>query len=127
MRWLKIFVALLIMCSAGCIQKSSEYTQSFQNITASEAYKLIQNNTNLIIIDVRGCKCTYNKEHIPNAIWDTYPEDFYGTKKDLLIYSQVGSTSMDFCKKLVGHVYGKIYNLKGGIDAWKAAGYQIES
>ncbi len=126
MKWLKIVMVLLIIFSAGCVSKSSKYTQSFQNITASQAYKLMQNDTKLVIVDVRGCKCTYNKGHIPGAIWDTYPEDFYETKKDLLIYSQTGSTSLDFCKELIGHVYGKIYNLQGGIDAWKASGYKVE-
>jgi len=44
----------------------------------------------------------------------------------LLIYSEDGKRGENFCKKLVGHVYGKIYNLEGGIEAWKAAGYGLE-
>lgn len=127
MKWLKLLpLLLIIICSAACIQKSQEYANSYQNITADEAHKLIQSNDNLIIVDVRGCKCSYNREHIPDAIWDTNPQDFYGEKKDLLIYCQTGVTSVEFCKKLVGHVYGKIYNLEGGIEAWKAAGYEVE-
>jgi len=127
MKWFKLLpLLIIIICSAACIQRSQEYTTSYQNVSAKEAYELIQNNPNLIIVDVRGCKCSYNDEHIPNAIWDTNPRDFYGTKNDLLIYCQTGVTSVEFCEKLVGHVYGKIYNLKGGIQAWKAAGYEIE-
>jgi rhodanese-related sulfurtransferase len=50
----------------------------------------------------------------------------FNTTENLLIYSKNGTVAEeDFCKVLVNHVYGKIYNLEGGFDAWKEAGYPI--
>ena len=119
----------LIFCflTAGCLtHEKNKYTTTYENVTPQEAYNLIKNDSNLIVVDVRGCPCHYNKEHLPHAIWDTNVNDFYNTTKDLLIYCETGYTSTQFCKKLVGHVYGRIYNLEGGIEAWKKAGYEVE-
>lgn len=133
-RKLKIIAVLnTVMISTilltGCIEEQNnenKYTTFFTNISVDNAQELINNSLNLTIVDCRGCKCSYNKEQIPNAIWDKVPEHFYNTTNDLLIYCQCGETSVEFCEKLVNHTYGAIYNLEGGIDAWKNEGYPIE-
>lgn len=101
------------------------YTTFFTNISPTNAQNLINNNLNLTIVDCRrGCKCKYNTEHIPNAIWNEFPEHFFNTTNDLLIYCQNGVKSEGFCQKLVNHTYRAIYKLEGGIDAWKNEGYE---
>ena len=85
---------------------------------------------NLSIIDVRGLEgcgnCQFNKGgHLPGAELNMNAQTLYNTTDDILVYSVDGSVGADFCMNLTSHVYGKIYNLDGGFDAWKEAGYTI--
>jgi rhodanese-related sulfurtransferase len=109
------------------------YTNSFLNITAKEAYNLINITENLTVIDCRGLEgcstCQFNKGHLPGAELNDNPttlyqnESDYQNTTDILVYSVNGSVGANFCSDLIGHVYGKIYNLDGGYEAWVAAGY----
>ncbi len=101
-------------------------TTSFNMISSKDAYEFINTTTkDLTIIDIRGCKCNYDKNHLLGAIWDTHPESFYNTTDDLLVYDIDGTKSIDFCERLVNKVYGKILFLQGGIDTWIALGYPV--
>jgi rhodanese-related sulfurtransferase len=112
------------------------YTKSFLNITAKEAYNLINITENLTVIDCRGLEgcstCQFNKGHLPGAELNDNPttlyqnESDYKNTTDILVYSVNGSVGVNFCSDLLGHVYGKIYNLDGGYEAWVAAGYPIK-
>jgi rhodanese-related sulfurtransferase len=106
------------------------YTSSYTSITAKAAYDFINTTTNnLTIIDVRNCKCNYNKGHIGDiplfeAIHNNSWYDYYNTTDDLLIYDTFGNQeSIEFCENLVNHTYGKILHLDGGITAWKNSGF----
>lgn len=111
------------------------YTTTFQNITSKEAYNLINITENLTVIDCRGregCShCQFNRGHLPGAELNDNPitlyqnESDYQNTTDILVYSVNGSVGVDFCTELLGHVYGKIYNLEGGYEAWVIAGYPI--
>ena len=104
--------------------KEPSYTTSFTHINPDSAQTISNSKINLTIVDVRSCKCSYDKGHIPDAIWNKYPEEFYNVTNDLLIYCADGSISKTFCENLVNHTYGSIYYLEGGINAWKQAGYE---
>lgn len=109
------------------------YTTTFTNITAKEAYNLINSTENLTVIDSRGLEgcssCQFNRGHLPEAELNDNPttlyqnESDYQNTTDILVYSKNGTIGVDFCLDLLGHVYGKIYNLDGGYEAWVAAGY----
>jgi rhodanese-related sulfurtransferase len=105
--------------------KKPVLTSSYTIVSAEEAYEIISNTPNITIVDIRNCSCEYNGGHIPEANWSTHPKEFYNSTIDLLIYDQNGTWSIQFCEKLVNHVYGKIYCLEGGIEAWISAGYEI--
>ena len=95
-------------------------------ISSKDAFKLMNSTTkNLVIVDIRHCKCNYNTNHLPGAIWDINPESFYNTTDDLLVYDNNGTESIYFCKKLANKVYGKILFLQGGIDSWISLGYPV--
>jgi len=119
----------------------------YENITADKAYEIFSKynssmaENNLIIIDARvlykSCpSCLdslYRVGHIPGAILDktldseAYYQDL-NQSADILVYNQEDSSKTEsFCNHLVGHVYGNIYNLEGGYNAWKNAGYPIET
>jgi len=100
------------------------YTTTYSGISPSQCSELMSSTENPItIVDVRECKCNYNAGHITNAIWNINPRSFYNVTKDLLIYDNTGSLSIEFCESLIGYTYGAVYYLEGGIDAWRDANY----
>jgi rhodanese-related sulfurtransferase len=109
-------------------QENLVYTSTYRNIHPQDALELINNTPkNLTIVDIRSCECSWDKNHLPGAIWNINPSSFYKTKNDLLIYDEDGSGSIVFSEKLVNNVYGEIMFLDGGIDSWLALGYPVIS
>jgi len=108
-------------------------TSKYKNIEVDAAYNLINKSKNLVIIDCRGLEgcgpCQIKKDGRLNfdfVYLNDNPYVHFNTTENLLIYSKNGTSSEDdFCKILVNNVYGKIYNLKGGFEAWKNKGYPI--
>ena len=100
-------------------------TVIYSGITPETAYDLTVNDKDLLVIDVRTCKCNYNSGHLPNATWANNPLGYYNTTSDLLIYENNETLSIEFCEQLINHTYGKLLYLEGGINAWKDAGYPI--
>jgi len=106
--------------------EKEKYTTFYTSITAKEAKNLTEKKINLVIADIRGCRCNWEEEHIPTAEWISYGPNLYNVAQDILIYCQNGSKSISFCENLLGNVYGDIYYLEGGFTAWKNAGYPVE-
>ena len=110
-----------------------KFTSSYKNIEPETAYKIINKTKNLVIIDCRGLEgcgsCQIKNEgrlDFDFVYLNQNPYVHFNTTENLLIYSKNGTAAEeDFCKILLNHVYGKIYNLKGGFEAWKEAGYPI--
>jgi len=108
----------------------TRYTTIYTNVTADAAYNLINENVNLKIIDCRGLEgcgpCAFKNEgHIKGADLNSNPETLYNCSDDILVYSVDGIVGASFCNDLINHVYGKIYNLEGGINAWKEKNFPI--
>lgn len=101
------------------------YSTTFKSVTASEAHKLVYNSSPpIVIVDMNSCECAYKDRHIPGAIWETNTTTFYNFTSDILVYCEDENLSHDFCEDLVGHTFGNIYYLEGGIKAWENAGYK---
>ncbi|UOB16465.1 rhodanese-like domain-containing protein [Abyssalbus ytuae] len=81
---------------------------------------------NVQLVDVRTAR-EYTSGHIKNAVnIDYYSSDFLKKteatfKKDLplYIYCRSGARSMQAARKLAAMGFAEIYDLKGGILAWK--------
>ena len=109
------------------------YAQNYTNISVAEAYDIINTTTdmNLSIIDVRGLEgcgsCQFkNKGHLPGAVLNSNPDSLFNSTAIFIVYSVDGTIGANFSQQLVNHVYGKIYNLEGGFEAWQDAGYELE-
>ena len=104
-------------------------TNTYSAISPTDALALINstNETQLIIVDIRSCKCNYNSGHLPNSTWNVNPLSFYNLTEDLLVYSKNNVDSIEFIEKLLNKTYGDLYYLEGGINAWKLAGYPVET
>jgi len=109
------------------------YAQNYTNISVADAFDLINTTTdiNLSIIDVRGLEgcgsCQFkNKGHLPGAVLNSNPDSLFNSTAIFIVYSVDGTIGANFSQQLVNHVYGKIYNLEGGFEAWQDAGYELE-
>ncbi len=119
----------------GCVQSETDTagletaTQIIKNITPKEALTLIENNRdnpNFVILDVRTPQ-EFAEERIENTInLDYYTDTFEGElnkldkNKPYVIYCRSGMRSgvtLDLMKELG---FKEVYNILGGILAWKA-------
>ncbi len=95
--------------------------------SASMATRLMNNNDDVLIIDIRAV-VEYNNGHIKGAKNIPLSEfasgiDGYAKFKDkpVLIYCNSGNTTTRAIKLLKKAGFAKINNLEGGIAAWKEA------
>jgi rhodanese-related sulfurtransferase len=113
---------------------TSTTPQIVKDLTAVEAYNLVQanaNNPDFIIIDVRTAS-EYASGHLPNATNINYYSDNFtieisklGRDNVYLIYCRTGvrSTLSRDAMKSLGFL--NVNNMLGGFTAWMAAGYPI--
>jgi rhodanese-related sulfurtransferase len=102
----------------------------FKNLSPQEANYLIENDTNITLIDVRS-RAMYKKDFIEGAI--NVPmtlkeqklsrfDKFKDTK--LLLYSERDEKSMEVARLLTPKGF-KILVLKGGVVFWIRTGYVV--
>jgi len=98
------------------------------NIEVAEAKKLLDSGE-AIIFDVRTVE-QYNKETVKGAQSQPYdgenPLNIPADKK-VILHCNKGGRSGRASKKTAEAIDGNIYNLTGGITAWKDAGYAVEA
>jgi rhodanese-related sulfurtransferase len=115
---------------AGCNDQQQNGEIGYIDVTAEEAKELIDNNSDLVIIDVSP---NYDNGHIPGAInyyigdgsLDSAIPNLDKDKK-YLVYCHVDSASISGAKKLVDAGFKPVYRLEGNYQAWIDAGYPIE-
>ncbi|MFX0124846.1 MAG: rhodanese-like domain-containing protein [Candidatus Hodarchaeota archaeon] len=103
--------------------------RSYNTISVLEAKKLIENSTDLFILDVRT-ETEYKGGHIEGAyllphsdIIDRQDELPENKSQPILIYCRSGTRSATASNTLESLNFTQIYNMEGGFDAWKNAGY----
>lgn len=94
-------------------------------VNIEQAKKLIDENKELIIFDVRT-KEEYDSGHIKNAILIPYDQineniDFIKQykEKSVLVYCRTGRRSTIATKSLIDNGFDKIYHMHEGISMWK--------
>jgi len=103
---------------------SSTSTATYLDISIEEAQKLLaEGSAQVILLDVRTAE-EYNAEHIPEAKSIPLPElevriGELDRSWRIIIYSKNGIQSRTASELLVAHGFEKVYNLLGGIDAWR--------
>ena len=99
---------------------------SYKHLTQEEAMKMIAENPDAIILDVRS-RDEYEKKHIPNALlvpidhlriekFDALPDK----NQMILIYCWTGRRAEDAAKILADHGYKNVYEFGGLVD-WTGA------
>jgi len=100
------------------------------NVNVSEARQMIESNPNLVILDVRTLE-EYESGHIENAVLIPVSEleeriDELDKERGTLVYCRSGGRSVTASEILVANGFESVYNMLGGITAWRNAGYWIE-
>jgi rhodanese-related sulfurtransferase len=99
-------------------------------VNVSEAKQMIESNPDLAILDVRNLE-EYESGHIENAVLIPVTEleeriDELDKEKETLVYCRSGGRSATAGQILVDTGFSSVYNMLGGIMAWRNAGYWIE-
>ena len=95
---------------------------AYRHISSEEAQRMMQEETNYIILDVRTQK-EYSEGHIPKAICipnetieKTPPKDLPDKKQMILVYCRSGRRSKEAAHKLTDMGYSNIVEFGGIID-----------
>lgn len=101
------------------------FNTKIKNVSAEEAYSLINKNNELVILDVRT-KEEYDNGHIPGA--KLIPLNVLSMKlfelneykdKPILVYCASGGRSPRAVDTLVNSSFKHIYHLNRGLSSWK--------
>ncbi len=101
------------------------FNSNIKNVNGEEAYKLINDNKELVILDVRT-KEEYEDGHIPGA--KLFPVQLLPMKlgeldeykeKPILVYCASGGRSPRAVDFLNNNEFENIYHLSRGISSWR--------
>jgi len=104
---------------------------TIKSVTAREAFNLMQDNPDFVIIDVRGPEL-FSQEHIQNAInMDFYSKTFLNDIDDLnrskvyFLYCDCGKGGMsELAAGMMAELgFQKAYDISDGFSGWKAEGF----
>jgi len=120
-------IGLLILIIAAYPGQETTTAQTIENVSAVDAFGIMQNNTDLIIIDVRTPD-EFNMGHLENAInidfySDTFEQNIDKLDKDktYLIYCRSGKRSGKSHVIMEGLNFSEVYNMEGGMLSWNMA------
>jgi len=122
-----IAIGLLVpflACAQNKQQDKATPAAKYHQISAEEAKKMLDENSKIILLDVRS-EAEYNNKHIPRATLLPLPEIESKAAtalpdKDalILVYCQSGMRSRNASNRLVAMGYTQIYDIAGGISGW---------
>ncbi len=93
-----------------------------------DEFQALLRQPNTVLLDVRT-QAEYEQGHLDNAInINLHAKDFaeriqkLDKDKTYLVYCAIGGRSAQACDKMSKSDFPHLYNLKGGIEAWKRVG-----
>jgi len=111
-------------------QEETGVVAGYKDISPAEAKKLIDENSELIVIDVSP---NYAKGHLPEAVsyyvGDGSLEKAIPTldkNATYLVYCHTDVASRQGAQMLIDAGFTDVYRLKGNYAAWVDAGYEVE-
>ena len=114
----KIFLTLLLIG----LMSSSVQAGSVQNVDSRTAQKMLQENAEVYLLDVRTPQ-EYFQARLAGA--HLIPIDKFlnrinevPTDRPLMVYCAVGARSSQVADYLARKGYPEVYDLRGGIEAW---------
>lgn len=123
-------ITLLVLIALLIGNIITDKLKKYEDVDTTAATELMDDD-NLIILDVREkkeLKSGYIKDstHIPLS--DVKNKlDQLDKDKSILVYCRSGSRSSHIAGVLTRNEYENVYNLKGGIQAWKRAKLPVKT
>ncbi|MCT4564857.1 MAG: rhodanese-like domain-containing protein [Maledivibacter sp.] len=120
---LMIGIMLLAFMSKSNETFSETLKYAYKKISPDQAKILINNNTDLTLLDVRNEREFLNG-HIPNAVLVPYKlvrknySSLLEKEKKYLIYCDNGKKSEKVAKVLSNNGFSRVYVIAGGIENW---------
>jgi rhodanese-related sulfurtransferase len=115
-----LFLAVLFLFLNALYKEKS---QAYKNVNVDQLTRLV-NQQNAQVIDVRP-KEAFDQGHIVNAINMPLNEIAEGKakfdklkKRPMVVYCQIGKSSLTACQHLTKAGVENVFNLQGGINSW---------
>jgi rhodanese-related sulfurtransferase len=107
-----------------------EQASLFKTVSPQEAKNLIENRRDLLLIDVRG-QDELHEGYIEGStlmpVWDIIKGTQRPPKNNaILLICAVGGRSLALGQLMSRNGWNEVYNLKGGISAWKEANLPLK-
>lgn len=125
-----LMYVVLAVGSGGMLLWQTFNGAGVDRVSPQEA-TLLMNREDALVIDVRDA-AEWASGHIPNArhiVLDQLdkhlPEIEKFKARPLIVNCQSGNRSTMACGKLKKHGFEKVFNLSGGISAWREAGLPV--
>ena len=121
-----IVICVLLIIGLGCKSKvtNQESTLTFKDVDVATANKMIAENSDLVILDVRTPEETA-LGIIPNAIVIDYQGSDFDEKISILkkstpylVYCKSGRRSVGTSNKMIEAGFTNVTNMKGGYNEW---------
>ncbi len=124
-----VIVAVLAVAAGIYTPKLLNMGNDYGDVTVQEAKKLIEDEPELVILDVRT-DAEYNNGHIEGAT--NIPVEELANRlteldknSELLVYCRTGNRSSTAVSILDDAGFSKIYHMSEGISAWTQQGYPV--
>ncbi len=107
------------------------FNRNIKEVTVEDAAERVEGG-DAILLDVRTPD-EYHAEHIAGVKWiplDQLPQRAGELDRDKVIlacFCRSGSRSLRACEVLKGLGFKKLFNVRGGLLAWKQAGFKTVS
>jgi rhodanese-related sulfurtransferase len=130
-----MLIPLLVLVLPAALARAEDKPDAPKAVHKSvgvDEFEKLSKEPNTVILDVRT-PAEYATGHLKDAVLiDLNSKDFDQKVKALdkgktyLVHCAVGMRSEKACKRLDTFDFPKVYNLEGGIKAWKNAGKPVE-
>jgi len=118
-----LFIALAAVITLIVFTELRRFTQGYKTLTPTEAVMLI-NKEDAMVLDVREANelsqgSIIDAKHVAISALSQKANNLSKDKdKPVLVFCKMGNRSAEACKLLLKNNYTKVYNLKGGMNAW---------
>ena len=122
---LKRFIVISLICinlPAGCVRTETQQA-AYRKVTAAQAYKMMSELKDYIILDVRT-EGEYKEKRIAGAILipdyeikDRAGKELSDKNRVILVYCRSGARSANAARNLASLGYVNVYDF-GGITGW---------
>jgi len=94
--------------------------EGFYRAPPQDIEQVLISNPSSVVVDCSTSGSEFlSGRKLPNAVWSPDSKIYYGQNMELILYSTPDDVAVAYAKDLVGKMYGTIYVLTGGQQAWR--------